>query len=164
MKPARVYVGIGSNVEREKNIRGGLAALARYYGALTVSPVYRARAIGFEGDDFFNLVAAFDTGKTVDELESDLRRIEFEHGRRRQEDRFSARTLDIDLLLYGDLVSKQHRVPRADITKYAFVLKPLFDLAPDLIHPRTGKSVTQIWREFDFARAHIRRIAFNPGR
>ena len=163
MKPARVYVGVGSNIEREKNIRGGLAALARRYGALTLSPVYEARAIGFAGDDFFNLVAAFDTGKTVAELENDLYRIEFEHGRRREEDRFSARTLDLDLLLYGELVSDQHRVPRADIIKYAFVLKPLFDLAPDLVHPQTGKSIAEIWQAFDFEPDDIRRVDFDTG-
>ena len=164
MKPARVYVGVGSNIEREKNIRGGLAALARRYGALTLSPVYQARAIGFAGDDFFNLVAAFDTGKTVAELENGLRRIEFEHGRRREEDRFSARTLDLDLLLYGDLVSRRHRVPRADITEYAFVLKPLFDLAPDLIHPQAGRRIREIWQAFDFEPDDIRRSDFNAGR
>ena len=163
MKPARVYVGVGSNIEREKNIRGGLAALARRYGALTLSPVYQARAIGFAGDDFFNLVAAFDTGKTVAELENDLYRIEFEHGRRREEDRFSARTLDLDLLLYGDLVSGRHRVPRADITKYAFVLKPLFDLAPDLVHPQTGRRIAAIWQAFDFEPDDIRRVDFDTG-
>ena len=163
MKPARVYVGVGSNIEREKNIRSGLAALARRYGALTLSPVYQARAIGFTGDDFFNLVAAFDTGKTVTELENDLCQIEFEHGRRRGEDRFSARTLDLDLLLYGDLVSEQHRVPRADITKYAFVLKPLFDLAPDLVHPQTGRRIAAIWQAFDFEPDDIRRIDFDAG-
>ena len=164
MKPARVYIGVGSNIEREKNIRGGLAALARRYGALTLSPVYQARAIGFAGDDFFNLVAAFDTGKTVAELENDLCRIEFEHGRRREEDRFSARTLDLDLLLYGELVSGRHRVPRADITKYAFVLKPLFDLAPDLVHPQTGKRIREIWQAFDFEPDDIRRVDFDAGR
>lgn len=164
MKPARVYVGVGSNIEREKNIRGGLAALTRRYGALTLSPVYQARAIGFAGDDFFNLVAAFDTGKTVAELENGLRRIEFEHGRRREEDRFSARTLDLDLLLYGDLVSDQHRVPRTDITKYAFVLKPLFDLAPDLVHPQTGKRIREIWQAFDFEPDDIWRVDFDAGR
>ena len=164
MKPARVYVGVGSNIEREKNIRGGLAALARRYGALTLSPVYQARAIGFVGDDFFNLVVAFDTGKTVAELENGLRRIEFEHGRRREEDRFSARTLDLDLLLYGDLVSDQHRVPRADITEYAFVLKPLFDLAPDLVHPQTGRRIREIWQAFDFEPDDIRRVDFDAGR
>ena len=163
MKPARVYVGVGSNIEPEKNIRGGLAALTRRFGALTLSPVYEARAIGFAGDDFFNLVAAFDTGKTVAELKNDLCRIEFEHGRRREEDRFSARTLDLDLLLYGDLVSGRHRVPRADITKYAFVLKPLFDLAPDLVHPQTGKRIAEIWRAFDFEPDDIRRVDFDAG-
>ena len=164
MKTVRVYVGIGSNIERKKNIRGGLAALAWCYGKLTVSPVYQARAIGFEGDDFFNLVAAFDTGQAVDELETGLRRIEFEHDRHRGEDRFSARTLDIDLLLYGDLISAQYKIPRADITKYAFVIKPLFDLAPDLIHPQSGKTVTEIWQAFEFDRDDIKQIDFDVGR
>lgn len=164
MKPARVYVGVGSNIEPEKNIRSGLAALARRYSALTLSPVYQARAIGFAGDDFFNLVVAFDTGKTVAELENDLRRIESEHGRWREEDRFSARTLDLDLLLYGALVSGRHKVPRADITQYAFVLKPLFDLAPDLVHPQTGQRIAEIWQAFDFEPDDIRRIDFDAGR
>ena len=158
----RVYVGIGSNIEREKNIDGGLAALESHYGAIDISPVYEARSVGFEGDDFFNLVAAFDTSKDVDEVEKELRQIEYVHGRSRNETRFSSRTLDIDLLLYNGLVSKKHKIPREDITKYAFVIKPLFDLAPDLVHPETGQSIAEIWNTFEFNQEELKQIEYKP--
>lgn len=144
----KVYVGIGSNIDRESNIRGGLQALAERFGKLLLSPVYQCKSVGFDGDDFYNLVAIFITHKEVDEVASDLKSIEYDFGRKRNETRFSSRTLDIDLLLYGDLVDSNYDVPREDITKYAFVLKPLFDMEPELVHPQVGKTVSELWQSF----------------
>lgn len=144
----RVYVGIGSNVKREDNIRGGLHALAERFGKLVLSPIYQNTAVGFEGDDFYNLVAAFITYKDIDEVAAELKEIEYDFGRRRNETRFSPRTLDIDLLMYGDTVDSSHDVPREDIIKYAFVLKPLFDMEPGLVHPQTGKTIAEHWQAF----------------
>ena len=114
----QVYLGIGSNIDRETNIHGGLNALKSRYGKLQTSPIYESRAYGFDGDDFYNLVVSFDTDRDVESLEKELREIEYQFGRQRNEERFSSRTLDIDLLLFGDLVCDKHELPRADITEY----------------------------------------------
>ncbi len=153
----RVYVGIGSNIERKKNIWSGLKALQIRYGKIAISPIYETRAIGLDGD-FFNLVAGFNTRHDIGRLEKELHLIEFEHGRHKNETRFCSRTLDIDLLLYGNLVSLQYKVPREDITRYAFVIKPLLELAPDLVHPVTGKTIAEIWNEFKCDQNDIKRV------
>ena len=108
----------------------------------------KVKAFGFEGDNFFNLVVGFYSTLPVDETEIKLRNIEYQFGRKRDEPRYSSRTLDLDLLLFGDLVCDKHELPRIDIVNYAFVLKPLCDIAPDLIHPSTGKSIQTLWDEF----------------
>lgn len=143
-----VYVGIGSNIDREKNIRGGLQALARQFGKLSLSPVYRCRAYGFHGDDFYNFCASFTTFKEIGQVLAEIKQIEYDFGRRRGEEKFSPRTLDIDLLLYGDLVNETYDIPREDVYSYAFVIKPMSDMAPTLIHPNTGQTMQAIWDEF----------------
>ena len=100
----RVHIGIGSNVDRENSIRGAVRKLAVHYDPLTLSPVYESKARGFEGDNFYNLVAGFDTAEPIERIKETLARIELRFGRSRRENRFSARTLDLDLLLYDDIV------------------------------------------------------------
>jgi 2-amino-4-hydroxy-6-hydroxymethyldihydropteridine diphosphokinase len=114
---------------------------------LLLSPVYKTQAIGFEGDDFFNLVASFLTDLSPFDVEKKLKEIEHLNGRRRGQEKFSARTLDIDLLLYDqDIIANNGvSVPRDEIEKYAFVLSPLADLAPDLIHPQTRQTMSEMW-------------------
>ena len=148
---ARVFVSIGSNIEREKHIRGALDSLRNRYGELVISTVYETRAVGFNGDNFFNLVAAFETDELPQEVTRNLRAIEDQHGRERQGPPFAARTLDIDMLLYDDLVVDEPnvKIPRNEITRYAFVLKPLTDIAGDLKHPVTGKTYRELWEAFD---------------
>ena len=147
---SRVYVSIGSNIDRETNIRGAVRMLREQYGALTLSRVYETPAEGFDGAVFYNLVAGFDTGESVEQLRQTLAAIETAHGRKRDGDRFGARTLDLDLLLCGDLVRHTDAVdiPRGEITQYAFVLGPLVELAPDLKHPETGERLQAIWDKF----------------
>jgi 2-amino-4-hydroxy-6-hydroxymethyldihydropteridine diphosphokinase len=146
----RVYVSIGSNVEREKNIRGALAALRERFGTVTASRVYECPAVGFDGADFYNLVAAFDTDESVEAVHAALAAMETAHGRTRSGPRFSPRTLDLDILLYGDLVRHDSDldIPRDDIGKYAFVLGPLAEIAPALAHPETGVTLAEMWRRF----------------
>lgn len=153
-----VFVAIGSNVEAEKNIRTAVRLLREKFGDLRRSPVYRNPAVGFEGDDFLNLVVSFDTALSVDALRAALDAIELACGREREARRFAPRTLDLDLLLYGDLVSPKDKLPRADILKYAFVLKPLVDLAPENWHPTTGHSFTEYWRDFSGDKNSLLRI------
>jgi 2-amino-4-hydroxy-6-hydroxymethyldihydropteridine diphosphokinase len=144
-----VFVGIGSNIDRQKNIQGGIAALSKKFGDLKISPVFESKPFGFEGDDFYNLVVGFDTQLDIENVNGLLRGIEFQFGRHRTERHFSSRTLDIDLLLYGNLVSNEHHVPRHDVTDYSFVLCPLAMIAPDLKHPVSGQLMCDLWQNFD---------------
>ena len=146
------YLSLGSNVEPFRHIPSAIQELRAYFGALRVSPVYGSAAVGFQGAHFLNLVVAFETQHPPMEVRDFLRLLETRHGRSRDGGGFSPRTLDIDLLLYGDLVSTDAdclAIPRAEILRYAFVLKPLADLAPDVRHPVNGVCYADLWAAFD---------------
>ena len=147
----RVYISIGSNIERAANIRAGVVALREYFGGLVISSVYESRPVGFAGDDFYNLVAGFDTTQEVHDVNKCLHDIEHQHGRARNGQPFNSRTLDLDLLLYGDTVIHEHdlTLPRDEILRYAFVLRPLAEIAGDEKHPQNGKSYAVLWHEFE---------------
>jgi 2-amino-4-hydroxy-6-hydroxymethyldihydropteridine diphosphokinase len=140
------FVSIGSNVERERHIREAIGALRQHFGPLLLSPIYETEAVGFAGDPFFNLVAAFASDAPAADIAATLDDIERAHGRVRGGERFGPRVLDLDLLLVGDVCDASLRLPRAEIQKYAFVLKPLADIAPDLVLPGTGVTVVETWR------------------
>ena len=148
---ARVYVSIGSNIERETNIRAAVQCLHECFGTLTLSSVYENRPIGFEGENFYNLVAAFDTDESPGATTAILHDIERRLGRRRGPSRFSSRTIDLDLLLYDNLISEQTNLhlPRREIDEYACVLRPLAELAPKACHPRSGETFAALWARFD---------------
>ena len=145
----RAYLSIGSNIEPEENVRAAVKALQSTYGDLVISPVYQTPAVGFEGDDFYNLVVGIETADPVEALVIACRTIETGQGRQREAQRFSARTLDIDILLFGDMVREAApSLPRDEILKYAFVLKPLADVAPDARHPTNGRCYADLWATF----------------
>jgi 2-amino-4-hydroxy-6-hydroxymethyldihydropteridine diphosphokinase len=154
----QVYLGLGSNIDRETSIRGGISALKSLYSDLQISSVYESKAFGFEGDDFYNLVVGFETEIDIDTIEIQLKEIEYQSGRKQSDTSYSPRTLDIDLLLYGELISDKHEIPRVDVTEYAFVLKPLCDLAPDLIHPVDNKMMSELWKSFDDSEQKINQV------
>lgn len=160
----RVYVGIGSNINKEESIRGAVRELTTRYGPLTLSPVYESKALGFEGENFFNLVAGFDSDEPIERLKETLFQIESRLGRVRRENRFSSRTLDLDLLLYGNTVRHDDRanLPHPDIQRYAFVLRPLADIAPELRHPETGLSCARMWQQFDAEKQELWKTDFDP--
>lgn len=144
-----VFVGIGSNVEPERRVRQAVRGLRAHFGDLKISPVYRNPAVGFQGDDFLNLVVAFDSEQNPASVHAALNEIERQCGRIRGGPRFAPRTLDLDLLLYGDLIADLPvRLPRPEILQYAYVLKPLADLAPQHRHALTGKSFAEHWQTF----------------
>lgn len=147
---ARVYVGVGSNIERAHYIRAGITALRERYGAVQCSQVYESKAVGFDGDDFYNLVVGLDTDQRVHEVAATLRDIERQHARDRRAPRYSARTLDLDLLLYDELVLDEPglQLPRDEITRYAFVLGPLAEIAGERRHPRDGRRYAELWAAF----------------
>jgi 2-amino-4-hydroxy-6-hydroxymethyldihydropteridine diphosphokinase len=146
-----VYLGLGSNQDAKKHIAAGIVALQQRFGDFRISPVYRSPAVGFDGDDFLNAAAWIRTDLEVGELKAWLTELEDRHGRDRSKPRFSDRSLDIDILLHGDKVGTFAglELPRPEILKYAHVLKPLADLAPNLTHPVSGKTFADHWREFD---------------
>ncbi|WP_078121075.1 2-amino-4-hydroxy-6-hydroxymethyldihydropteridine diphosphokinase [Thiosocius teredinicola] len=143
----RVWVSIGSNIDRENNIRGALTELRHSFGDVIVSPVYETPAVGFCGDAFFNLVVGFDTELPPARLHQLMREIEARHGRERSSPKFSSRTLDLDLLTYGDAVTNEGGkvLPRDEITRYAFVLAPLVDVAGDELHPELRETYRSLW-------------------
>lgn len=156
-----VYIGAGSNVAPQRHLAAGLVALAEHYGVLRLSPVYRNSPVGFDGDDFLNMVIAFDTDESVEAVGATLSAIEAANGRTRTESKFSPRTLDLDLLLYGDLVIDADglQLPRDEITRYSFVLRPLADLAGERLHPVLGRSFGALWAEFDATRHPLEQVA-----
>ena len=143
-----VYVGIGSNVDAKRNIRLVLEEMRAAFGEIELSPVYQSAAVGFVGDDFLNLVAKFETILGVVEVVNQLRTIEDTLGRDRAQPRFSKRPIDLDILLYNDLQMNKSgiQIPRDEILESPFVLKPLFDIAPDLLHPLENQSYRDLWQ------------------
>ncbi len=158
----RVYVSIGSNVRREANIRAAVAGLGARYGELQLSSVYENPAEGFAGAHFYNLVAGFSCAEPPAVLCRNLRALEEACGRRRGGPRFADRTLDLDLLLYGEAVIDRDglRIPREEITRYAFVLGPLAEIAGDLRHPVSGLSIAELWRRFPAQEKRLKRVPF----
>ena len=157
----RVFIGVGSNVEPEHNIARGVAQLRAAFGPILCSPVYTNPATGFVGDNFYNLVIGFDTALALDAIGARLREIEQAHGRHRGEAKFAPRTLDLDLLTYGDtvLTTAQLTLPRADILEYAFVLRPLADIAPDERHPLTHATYRELWQHRERESVPMTRVA-----
>jgi len=152
------WLGLGSNVNAESHIRDGIRALRKDFDDVHLSPVYSSTAVGFEGDDFINLVARVETGMHPLALRQYLRDLEDCFGRKRGVAKFSDRTLDIDILLYDDLVllSPMLEIPRAEILKFAHVLKPLADLDPDLVHPAELRTMAEIWASSDLKDSDLR--------
>jgi 2-amino-4-hydroxy-6-hydroxymethyldihydropteridine diphosphokinase len=141
------WLGLGSNLDAEANIRAGIKELQQQFEKVYLSPTYTSQSVGFEGEDFINMVARVETDMHPLELRDYLRDLEDRYGRRRDVPKFSDRSLDIDILLYDDLVvfSPVLEIPRFEILKFAHVLKPLADLDPDLVHPVELRSMKDIW-------------------
>jgi len=147
----RGYISIGSNIDKEKNILASLKALEHLFGKLIISSIYESEPVGFTGDTFFNVVVGFDADMDVKTVAKHLRQIELDQGRTRDCKKFSARTLDLDLILYGDLILSDGRlqIPRDEIERYAFVLEPLAEIAGDSKHPVSHISYAELWEKFD---------------
>jgi 2-amino-4-hydroxy-6-hydroxymethyldihydropteridine diphosphokinase len=142
------FISIGSNIDPEKNVRGALQALHAHFGPLLISSIRETAAVGFAGAPFLNLVAGVFTEKAPHRLAAALSTIEHIHGRARDTERFAPRTLDLDLLLYGDMCDATMKIPRPEITQHAFVLEPLAEIAPQIKHPLTGTTFRELWGSF----------------
>lgn len=159
-KPVRVYLGLGSNQEREKHLCAGLDALQAQFGPLQLSSVVESAAVGFEGPAFFNLVVGFNTRLDLLSIQQCVKAIEDANGRVRTASKFSGRTLDIDILTYGDAVGLVDGIelPRGEILDNAFVLWPLAELAPRELHPGKGISYQQLWLNYDSSQQPLTRV------
>jgi len=145
------FISIGSNIDKDIHIPSSIAALQKQFGKIVQSSLYETEAVGFEGDDFINLIVQFESNLDAKSVAKILRQIELGHGRTRDSRKYAARTLDLDLVLYGDLIVSDGRlqIPRDEIEKYAFVLEPLAEIAANLLHPVSKKSYGQLWDAYD---------------
>ena len=152
-KKTEVFLSLGSNTDPEKNLKYACRELKKAFGNIQISSVYRNKPIGFEGNDFLNMVVKVKSTFNPNEMLDFIRGLEAATGRDIGIGAFDSRTLDIDMLLFGSLVhpEKPFKIPRNDIELYSFVLCPLAEIEPDGIHPITGKTFKDLWESFDQA-------------
>jgi len=150
-------LSIGSNIDAELNIRAALGALSLEFDNIRNSTTYESQAVGFDGDNFLNLVVLADTDKKLDEVATILKRLEDQLGRDRHQVRFSGRTMDIDIILYGDESGMccGIELPRPEVTENAYVLQPLSEVLPDAVHPATGMSYLKLWQGYDKSKQQL---------
>lgn len=142
------YIGVGSNLERKKHIEAAIVELSQIGEELRISKIYECDAIGFHGEAFYNLVVEMKTTLDLTEFSRALRTIELKWGRKEDAAKFEPRTLDLDIILFGEQISAADPIlPRADIYQYAFVIQPLNELCPDLIVPNDGRTIAQIYQQ-----------------
>ena len=160
-RPVPAYVAAGSNVAPLQSMVTALGALAARFPDLVVSPAYRNAAVGFEGDDFINLVVGFTTRHSLAGLLAELHAVEALCGRGRDEPKWAKRRMDLDVLLYDDLAGefKGAKLPRPDLVRRAYMLGPLADVAPGAVHPTLGVTIEELWSRFDQAAHPLKRIA-----
>jgi 2-amino-4-hydroxy-6-hydroxymethyldihydropteridine diphosphokinase len=157
-----VALSLGSNIEPVANFQSCLDALLLKFNDLSLSSVFESEAIGFEGDNFLNMAVAFNTEIPLDVLIKTVKKIEDDCGRDRSQPRFSGRTLDIDVLLYGDSIGvfSGIELPRPEITENAFVLWPLSQLSERRQHPSLKQSYKQLWDSYNKERQHLWPVDF----
>ncbi len=145
-----VLVAAGSNIDPQANLRRALDSLLEHYPRLRCSTAYRNRAVGFEGEDFVNLVIAFDTDEDVRAVLERLHAAEALCGRERDAPKWAPRSMDLDVLLYGDRICDEPGLvlPRPDLVRRAYMLGPAAEIAPDTRHPTLGVTLADLWRNF----------------
>lgn len=159
-----IYISIGSNINQVHYINAALKALEQSFNQLLISSVYESEAVGFSGDNFYNLVVGAHTQLSLEQVINKLKLIEAQNGRTRNKEKFSARTLDLDLLTYDDMITEQPtQIPRSEITENAFVLCPLAEIAPDTLLPGTNTSYQQLWQNYNASSQKLWPIKFDRG-
>ena len=144
-----LHLNIGSNQDRRKNIRSAIELLEPFFDKITVSSLFQSPAEGFKGNDFYNVGVNVETQKKVSEVLYILHQIEDSLGRNRALPKFSSRIIDLDLVLYDDVIDEKLNIPRKDILRYAFVLAPLLELNPNGVHPKSGVPYAKLWEDFE---------------
>jgi 2-amino-4-hydroxy-6-hydroxymethyldihydropteridine diphosphokinase len=147
----QVFVAAGSNVDPIVHLRQALDELVKSYAPLEISPAYRNKAVGFAGDDFINMVVGFMTGDSIHQVRRNLQEVEKRCGRPAHSPKWAPRTMDLDILLYDQLISDVPGLilPRPDLVRRAYMLKPMVDIAPEVMHPTLHKSMRELWEAFD---------------
>ncbi len=145
----KIYLSLGSNINAEENLNKAKELLKKEYQPKLESNTYKTKSEGFEGEDFLNQVVCFTTEDSPDRVVAKLKDIEKKIGRKKRTEKFSDREIDIDLLLYGNYVGKVlgKDIPHKDIDLYRFVLEPLAEIAPDLVHPKYKEKISEIWKK-----------------
>ena len=145
----KIYLSLGSNIKPEENLHKAKELLNQEYQSEKESKIYKTKSEGFEGEDFLNQVICLLTEDSPDRVVATLKDIEKKIGRKDRSEKFSDREIDIDLLLYGNYVGKVlgKDIPHKDIDLYRFVLEPLAEIAPDLIHPKYQEKISEIWQK-----------------
>lgn len=161
---AQIYISLGSNIEREFHIKHGIASIAKAFdlplNSMQLSSLFESEAIGFDSDNFYNMVVGLECNLSVEEVATLLKKIEIAHGRTQQAKKYSPRTLDLDLLLYDDLIiEKPAQLPREEICYNAFVLWPLSELAPKRLHPILQLSYQELWQNYDKSSQQLHIVA-----
>lgn len=162
---AEIFISVGSNIDPETNVRSAVSALRAAFSNIRVSPVYRSEAVGFEGEDFLNFVVVATTDMAPSAVATVLQEIESRYGRDKSQPKFSSRTLDLDLLLYDDVVltGGPLQIPRDEIRKHGFVLAPLAAIAGGHRHPVTGETYDAMWAALDKSGERLQEILFTWG-
>lgn len=144
-----VYVAAGSNVDPLANLRRALDVLDRHFAPLDVSRAYANAAVGFDGDDFVNLVLGFETRLAVRDVIERLHEAEAACGRERHAPKWAPRAMDLDILLYGDLQCDEPglTLPRPDLLRRPYMLGPAAEIAPSRLHPTARRTLAELWRE-----------------
>jgi 2-amino-4-hydroxy-6-hydroxymethyldihydropteridine diphosphokinase len=159
---AVLALSIGSNIDAARNIRAAVKRLRAEFGELILSRVYESEAVGFDGENFLNLAALADCDLGLAEVLGSLKRIENQLGRDRGQPQFSGRTMDVDILFYGEASGEECglTLPRGEITDNAFVLLPLSELLPQVIHQPTKLSYAQLWQRYDQSKQKLWAVDF----
>ncbi|ALS33840.1 2-amino-4-hydroxy-6-hydroxymethyldihydropteridine diphosphokinase [Pseudoalteromonas translucida KMM 520] len=161
---AQIYISLGSNINKAHYMRCALIALKPHFNDLVHSSVFESEAVGFAGNNFYNSVVGATTDMPLANVCSLLKQIERNNGRTANDKKFSPRTLDLDLLFYDDVIcDSPAQLPRDEITKNAFVLQPLAEVAPHFYHPVAQQTIAELWREYNNPQQRLWKVEFsNP--
>ncbi|AYM85886.1 MULTISPECIES: 2-amino-4-hydroxy-6-hydroxymethyldihydropteridine diphosphokinase [Pseudoalteromonas] len=161
---AQIYISLGSNINKAHYIRCALDALEQHFTNIVHSSVFESEAVGFKGNNFYNSVVAATTSMPLERVCKLLKQIERDNGRKADDKKFSPRTLDLDLLFYDDVVcDSPAQLPRDEITKNAFVLQPLCEVAPNFYHPVAKQTIAALWSAYNNPQQKLWKVEFsNP--
>lgn len=160
-----VFVAAGSNIRPREHLRKALGLMRATWPGLRVSRAYANKAVGFEGDDFVNLVVAFHTGESLAAVLEKLHAIEAACGRAREAAKWAPRSMDLDVLLYGDVVGEFPGavLPRKDLLRRPYMLGPMAEIGPEVVHPTAGRRIGELWAEFDSAGHVMTPVSLDEG-